>query len=491
MNKKIILKTVHPQLPEIAYRRHMCLESSLAELFLYYKKDYAIPFGNFLTFAYRKGNGRLSTSLSEPKNLTAVLSEYGIRFIKKKIKSRQQYEKYLEEKLFAHEPTIVHFDCYYLTWDPLYGIDHNIHALLLVGMDRDNVYLSDPFFKKRGKVLKSIFAKASSFYYETEANEIKELKITHEEVFRQITEKAGKLKYFIKLKYFCREILHLCAEHESSETERKCMAEPTFLKKLSRIEVNKLRFYLFLWEWGKKDNSIKHAETFVPIMTKWQTLKMLLAKAWIRNYPKEMLNRASVCLAEIAEAEFDFLYNCPKKQSNETASKKHGSFDFLGYCNEQGWSSEKFSRTADLTGLGEYLCLELSEKTKDLALAAKARYNSIQCAGQEIELTFCRNPVSVKLLTVSEWGDYTAIFRVEYKNGEIHEISRYVFDWIIAGEERCALGSTYEANGNEARKLREYVYGDVIEIPLEPNRQAKSLRLPDCPNIHILSIEIK
>ena len=130
------LSVEYPAYDEIIENRHLCLECNLSALLGYYGKKFALPLCECLDFEYRgKRNARVSDCLQPVGEIAKAYNLYGLKLHKKTVKSWKEHREFLRNSVDRGVPVIVHFDCYYLAWDPFYRKEHNNHTLLIAGYD--------------------------------------------------------------------------------------------------------------------------------------------------------------------------------------------------------------------------------------------------------------------------------------------------------------------------------------------------------------------
>lgn len=487
---------------ELIKRQPLCFECDLKALLRYYGKDYAFPLSECFDFGYNRSisSMRITDRLEPIHNILSVYGKYGLAIKKIPVRKWKEYKQYIHDQIQGEKPMIIHFDCFYLEWDPAYKKFHNNHTLLLAGIENERVYLVDPAFNKEEWVEEDVLETASCFYYEIEGIESYEEKDSREVMVKKI-QRMNSENYFEKFDWWAKDLRSLTPTEEFFTLdffEQFIFSE--FILKVTRIITNKYRFSIFLKEWGVHDkSSIGRILSFRGIISDWQVFKALLIKAYHQQFSAEIMNKVADYLLKIKQDEKSFLDNLFLNNIKEERSviveeslKYHQEpFDIFPYCNNKGIAKEPHTLKADCTGLGEYVCSgEQEAKLKELGytLLSTKEQDNIRCSGQIIPIPKQGKVKGIKLLVAAEWGNYETIFKVSYSDGTEGISSALIKDWFETGEKRIPIGSTYYSREKKDELFRDRIYGDEIIIFVNEDKGCTGLILPICVNLHILSI---
>lgn len=179
MNK---LKIKPIQIPRVFGKRRSCLYDILATIATYNKIEYKYCFIDELRFEfnyqlYEKecflGN---AIKITENKVFSNFEKYSGYKLIHCYFDKFQDELNYIINSLAINQPAIVHFDAFYLPWDPFFGKMHNDHCVLITGLDLlyGKVNILDPYFNTNNEIdLKSIENASSFFIYFEKSGNVK------------------------------------------------------------------------------------------------------------------------------------------------------------------------------------------------------------------------------------------------------------------------------------------------------------------------------
>ena len=492
------LSVEYPAYDEIIENRHLCLECNLSALLGYYGKKFALPLCECLDFEYRgKRNARVSDCLQPVGEIAKAYNLYGLKLHKKTVKSWKEHREFLRNSVDRGVPVIVHFDCYYLAWDPFYRKEHNNHTLLIAGYDEKGFLLVDPYFRKSGRADDVILEAASQFRYEADGLENFDFAVGHREALLKKEAGLREKDYFRNFGLLAKGLAKMSPEKEFFVTDEiNIFYHSQLMTKLSRILTNRYRFCLFLKEWEQTDGGA-YCQRFKNVLAGWQVFKALLLKAYHARFSAESLKHAAEYLLKIESLERDFLQEILQSGAKEAPVRKNAGgektrrsrLNILPYCNNKGLSEKPDEGIADCTGAGEYICTENHQeavKRRGHRLLVGEKTDNIVCRGQEIELPKDKNIVKIQLLSAAEWGDFEVSFRVDYEDGAAAYFPFTIEDWAVKKTGRISLGATYCIREGDDERFRENAYGEELVLPVNGN--VRKLVLPVCPNVHIFSV---
>ena len=478
---------------ELIKNQHLCLEACLAVLMRYYKQRFAHPLVECFSFKFRENGIKIVDRLDPGIGLFGAYEKYGYTLEKRWIQSYSKYFDYLKESVRNGNPVIVHYNCYYLPWDPGYHRISNEHVVIVDGYEDKRFHVLDPYFGQSREVEMEMLECASQFYLYLELKEVKTWNYKNT-LQRKIVDWNSE-GYFEMLNNFAAEVGRMCIEDECfAMYSFDAFYHSEFMTKLLRIRTNKYRFYLFLKEWEEYAGRGAYGESFSKVITQWAILKAAFIKAFYRHFTKDMLKNAAECLYRIGEVEHEFIekvfhtecdqvFSCVRKK---TKGDKY-LFDIMPYCNNKGFTKIIGDKRADCTGLGEYILLcndtEQWEK-RGYRMLEGNEVDNIRCLGQRICL-----PKDVKALGIfitAEWGEFDVSFLVIGENGEKFYFPVMIGDWADPDKGEIDLGKMYKRHEKSDELFKMHCYASEVIMP-SPNG-CRELKLPECPNVHILSI---
>ncbi len=130
----------------------------------------------------------------------------------------------------------------------------------------------------------------------------------------------------------------------------------------------------------------------------------------------------------------------------------------------------------------------------DFPSKEKGKKNNVACAGQTIPLE--GKAKELHLLVTATDADQKEKLTINYADGTV-QADLNVTDWCkeaqfgekigVESPQRVAVDSEGKGEyGKEDKKCRLW----VVAIPLDPNRELKSIKLPFCSLIHIFAITV-
>lgn len=477
---------------EIITHQHLCTEACLAVVMQYYKSGFAYPFCECFSFSFQKGQGKLSDGLDTGTGLFESYAKHGRLLKKTFVDCWSEYSLYLKESLIKGNPVIVHYDCYYLKWDPCYRKKHNEHVLIVDGFEGDNFHLVDPYFCESGIVNKRLLECASAFYFCLEP-----LKNNEEEDYEKIlNEKFAEWKkngYFKNAEGLAMAIENINPVSEFFEANNMdVFYNSELMTKLLRIRTNKYRFCMFLKEWEEATGQGAYSERFRKVLSYWDMLRIGFIKAFYRRFSKDMLKQAADCLRKAVVEEYEFTKSVFQGKNeyvfsgeSEAVEGKKFLFDLLPYCNNKGLTKTPGDEKTDCTGLGEYICASEERANWEkfgYCLLVGEKVDNVQCVGQTI--CFPEGIIEIKMLLTAEWGAFDVSFLVKDDCGIKIYYPVRVEDWAEFNE--IDFGKMYKRHEGTDELFREHCYAGEAILPVKNG--CRELILPDCPNVHILSI---
>lgn len=493
--QEIILQTEHPRFAEIMRQRPICLTWNLAELLTYFGKDCSVPYCEMLTFEYEADEKKgLSKRIKAEYKITDVYQRYGLQIEKKLVGDVKEYLKYLTDKITDGTPVIIHFDRYYLEWDPHYQKDHNEHTVLLTGISDGGFYISDSFYGKSAYVTEEKLLDASKYYYDMDKGSIQEQKNgRHRAAYRDKYERLNAEQYYERGNALAEDLRDFEKSRDDREDPDKYL--PELIQKIEAIETNKHRFNSFLQEWEQHEGHSRYSASFKQVLTDWQIFRSLMFKSWLSGYKSESMRHASEYLKKLLGREKVFCESLAEGEAKAVSAETHFETEtakagFLQLCNNKGLSTEIYDPEADCTGLGEYVCIgsELQNLEKlGYRIEQNGDSDNIKCEGQSLK--FEEQAKEIKMLCTAEWGSFDIEFIVEYEDGSREKKPAVIEDWSIFGEMRLKIGSSYRVQGGIAEKCCGEVYADEIKICGNEKSKPKRVELPNCPNVHVIAVQ--
>ncbi len=485
---EIKTEITQPELPSMVRYRQLCLECCIAALGEYYGTAYSVPLCEYADTTYRAdGAEAFSERLKADKDIAEQYGRYGVRLEKKLAPDMPAYSEYIESEINARRPVITHLDCYYVPWDRLCGQYHNKHTVVTTGVKPGAYYVSDPYFGESGRIEKDLFHKGSGYYFDIDTDAFVRMReIGHRNALVNKLERMYKEGYFVGLTELGGDIPTAAREPDAPDT---------LLKYFERVELNKQRFMLFLFEWERLEGHRRYTEEYGRVWTRWQVLKALSHKAKCRKYDSHALAEIAEYLSRtVTYEETAMLGLTEARQGIKSARAETDLTDIERYCNNKGLTLTPENADADCTGLGEFVCVgeKMTEiEKRGYKLLYDRAADNISCRGQTLCCECKRNIDRITFLAAAEWGDHELDLKLVYTDGTEVTKRKSIRDWINGGENRICIGSGYLMEDGRLRKLHENIYAEEIAVTLDKTETLEKIILPECGNIHIFAIKLE
>lgn len=248
---------------------------------------------------------------------------------------------------------------------------------------------------------------------------------------------------------------------------------------------------------------------------KWNIVKVILIKAYYKkDFSQDVMKKIALIIYDIAQGErelYEQLLRVNNKEFKEIDNKffksdenvclneiKSVEVDLLKLCNNAGVKLAGTDKKADMTGLGAYI--EYDEKQLEkAAFKHKGFYNfcdivkrpldNILCQGQKISI-----PVGVYrrvyILGCSDYGSFSDYLTICYENMEEKNIIQFS-SWInkqpLFDEQVYCTGKLKEINVR-LHQSEGTLFTQSIELL---QQRVHSIKLPNCPTMHIFSIYLR
>ncbi|WP_151734579.1 C39 family peptidase [Paenibacillus tengchongensis] len=415
-------------------------------------------------------------------------------------------------------PLIILIDNYIIPWGKDYLKTHSPHYIMPIGYDRDTntVQCIDPIFSKNIEVLPADLLNEYNLrevIYKLDVLEkyeepslmdyIQDIKSLSQRIYSENhVEDIASLSKLIGESGF--DVLREFSVDESADFWNCAL-----LLSLRRVIFGRHYFSKILnsasLRYRNKDFYFLSTEAN-SICKQWENIRLLLFKAYYtKKINSKDLSKRLLNIAVLEEQFIDTLLNndlrtLPHPTGSLTPPVKRASdihvnlniehlFNNKGFAHNEGYN-------ADFTGLGEFLMESHSAvNAKKFTPDIQKRFDNISCAAETIILP----PEKVgyydfiSIIGCAEWGDCTDSLQVVYEDNEVILFPLNITDWAAEkprfGEEVVWEGICGNKDKEkEPASMKVYIYDQTIKI--SKRKKIKEIKLPQCPNIHIFSIEL-
>jgi hypothetical protein len=323
-----------------------------------------------------------------------------------------------------------------------------------------------------------------------------------------------KIEHLAKL--FASGVVDL--EYETKDlAEGEAPVEAPIIRKIETLSRGRNLFSLYLEYINSMITEIDIAEVCGKTSYwagKWNLIKVILIKAYYKkDFSQDVMKKVALILYDIARGEkelYEQLLNTTVKKMekidcdlfgrNEKLFAKKGKMvgiDLSKFYNNAGVRLVGTEKSADMTGLGAYI--EYEEKQIEKAILehkcfyefreiAKYPLDNMLCQGQEIDI-----PAGVynriKVLGCSDYGnfsDYLTIYYEDMEKKQIIQFSSWINKEPLFNEQVYCTGKLKETNVR-LRQSEGTLFIQTIELQ---QRMIHSIKLPDCPTMHIFLLHL-
>lgn len=300
------------QINRIAGRRQSCLFDVLKTIAGYLKISLDYIYINEFEFLFDCGkynsSGLIGESIQQTvdQSLENLKSLYGYELVYNYFNSFDEELSYVKECLSKDFPAVIHFDSFYLPWDPFYNRVHNKHLFLITGIDEKNMCIVDPYFNKQNEQLSiESIKQASNFYIYFEKKETQPVVLDIKKLLRENYQKKDftPSKNYLNLELFSQA--YLTGFSKEKEFVEKVFDQNLIFRNLSDC-VLKNGLFLELIESqiqkGSDENLVSIKEELKKVIQVWNDIITLIAL----NHFKDNLNNTKQISDLISEQAYKY-----------------------------------------------------------------------------------------------------------------------------------------------------------------------------------------
>lgn len=468
-------------------------------------------------------------------NQYKLLEKYhGIRMVKHDITDPKEMYPLLEQELSLNRPLMIFVDSFWLPWDVCYQINHTPgHFFYALGYDKEtgDIYCSDGSSSAKGTLPKENYIngfKPTCYTFPVVGEDISSqvewrdiIKANLEELVDDTHDSFDEMVVFAqKLKEFVNQM--------NTENEKACYDKLyDICIGLDYASINRKLYAIVLNYLAVQKSDLSDISQEITMSAyKWAQARHVVLKGLAAHNLKNVIDKVYIRITDIAEEEkriankLKELYQYAgsrlsvKTDVETTVSSVISEKVFVQpmeiapYFNNKGLSYDFYKGSANLTGLGSYIQFEepvggklitSDQMTFRLPIIADGREDNISCMGQIIDIP--RGKYSgIQLLGCADWGEHVENLIIYYEDGQTDSITfgfadHYKFDsWnktLNFNQKIVLKGRPIECKSGTAKYMDRdaNIYGSCFYFKRK-DAFINRLKLPDCPNIHILSISM-
>ena len=466
---------------------------------------YYHPYGVCFEFEYDIEGEHFWDRVKYPKSGFMKYPEFGITVEKIKTESLESLIELAKKTLAQGKCLPVHYDGYYCPWDTQQKIRrwHNRHTVLITGLNERKKYFSvaDPFYlRSKEKLPFSTIGWASEFYLKIDTSSY--VKTNGEDIHQSVIEKIKAKNHVESMESFLSDFIAYTSESK--------IDEPLFCDKWeSMIEEGYMtRHYMWVFYSGLHKETGKSiyallAVLFFHELQDWKECVVHSLKGWGHRDQKKYYTLFANSFHKVIKDEQKIValllgrsrgQNIGVIESASIASNCYNQqpINISASMNARGCKKNRRDRIfADITGEGEYVLpkwklrkeIKFGKIRYEVALTEKKDH--IRCQGQTIKVAQGKYK-GVCVLVCSEWGRSQLLFEIRGKK-------KYYTDFILQdfcdkGDYSIPIGKTYLKSSPKDIRIQKMVYFQSVFFPFPENEQIKSIKLPDCPSVHIFAM---
>ncbi|HEX9061626.1 MAG TPA: hypothetical protein VF941_15705 [Clostridia bacterium] len=485
-----------------------CVESELATISSYYKRNHEMAFLDAWKFGLLRENeshegtlgGRIYTGYVQDWWMWGNLEEYhGIKVLWHEDYENKDIIYIIKSELELMRPVSVMFDSFYLPWAPEHEKYTNYATLMIiVGIDEKGVYCIDTHNLKRVEFLQlENFLKGRKQYTVFLPMRAEEKEINWREAFgkrakRLLGENGGSFDEMRELARCVDDSLDFAVEIQGKPHPLKV----DIIKNIETVGRGRFLFSNTLKYINELYNLNAFAaleESFKNISNVWHLIKYQL----IRHYYIGRLDKADcrMIAGKIKEAA-NMEENMAHRILEITQSDiKENSSKFSDKSSAP--SMDEMNELVFVDLLGSKKCYmenpELTEKSllRGMQFTIPDSPEDVSCTGQIIPVPSGYYK-SIFLVGCSIWGSYSEKLTVTYMDGNNEEIKIGFTDHDsgipLFGESVFYKGNLIKADNDENSGMNGHLYSSTH--CLNGEKQMKQIQLPDYPNILIYGIAL-
>lgn len=515
-----------------------CLDNLVVDAAKWFGKEYALLFADAWGFCYKpidELNGE--TFGANMQSGGAFGWEYIEKYhgLKVSIIPKTTYQDILDIvriELKEKRPVIIYMDTFWCPWYKGYYQQLKAHHYCLVTDidDNNNLYIVDNQMATNGAILSESnfsngFGECMIFTLKEHSSVNADWKKIIQRAVDRVINPIGGISCFEQMRKFANDIQEkLDLNQEVISYESNPFKAPVF-QSLFKLGQGRKQFSLVLDYIGNsldKPELIILSDKLKIAGEKWVSLFGMTCKAYYRQgidrekIVKRVVNKIyEIALEEelIASklmeicingkiSELDNIMKCDEQDSKKSFNNI-SYIDISKQMNSEGFSSSLLSDTkAEISDGGRYFLTEgLSSKREWVVENMRFLFpevdkgvnDNISCFGQIIEVQQCKY-THIMILGCAELGNHLELIEIEYHDGKIESIPFRFTSWLSANanfKEVIAWtgkGAVRTDNGVEVYPFPVNLYAQNYN--LQHSGEIKSIKLPECPNLHIFAITL-
>lgn len=504
-----------------------CFQDLIQSVALWWGRSYELMFVDAWGFVYQSLNGKSGPRLGD--RVGAGTGDYQKSLELYHGIHTEYYEKTVPEvlqivqkELSEGRPVMIPMDSFFCPWDVGFQRNHSMHGFLAVGLDDDHLYCVDGVYYQQDAPLELEYFQQGCMGCITlsisgdEAKDVDWQKILKEAVAR-LQGQRGIPNAFDAMRIFAGELpeaLNFQVEMEGCEY---FWLSP-LIRQIWDICRGRKQFAKLLRFLGDRNGFTglqALGDDLEQTGWRWDTIRSILIKASMLTDPTLVLARTTSKIRDIIvleeqiakkleEGNFETVSEKVSKVSTTRISGKTGEVTFLDlsdYFNNQGFGGAE-SQSANLIGNGSYFLTNglpieriwrVGEMWFQFPNPAEGVQDNISCGGQTIPAPPGRYS-RIMTLGCAEWSNFSDKILIQYADGRSEEAPLEFTDCCyppVFGESTAWTGRGTRRNQGVFEPILQEMRLYAKSCPLNTGGEVISIRLPDCPNLHVFAISLE
>lgn len=487
-----------------------CMDGLIITLLEWLGRDYDLLLGEMWDFSFdEEKNGTMGEKIVAHSsiNLKSLKEQCGVSLHREKASDNSI--SIIKNRLLS-TPVILIIDMFWCPWTRnFFQKEHAVgHVIMATGYNESGFYCLD--YSPRNEKVVFPFSYCQEGLASYMIPEIHSPPTITNKNWRDVVKRSISVidehKIFENMRAFSRYINESFNPAEENQTYGGLERNP-FIWRMDRIAKSRELFSGVLMRLSNEENIIELANRLNLAKTMWTTIKNLLIKSCIDG-DRRLVGRIAKRIDAVADYEESIFHSLKQLYENETALlSQHDKFkeqnfvcvDLDKHVNCRAFQNDSSEIIPDLTGDGAFILVDerIQEERlfyKDIVCfklynILRGTYDNITCQGQTIELPI-GSYREVYLLGCSINGNFRKNLVVHYSDGYEQRIEIAFADFYPPAaefdQEVAWAGVCSKDRNKNSADFECELY--VQNCKLISDKHAISLRLPECPNMHIFSI---
>jgi hypothetical protein len=500
-----------------------CLEDCVSTVLEWQSKDYialfarswrALSWDEMRTGEYEMQMGDYDVC-PNTDNMQFLLNQYyQIDLIEKQFSGRDQLNHYIKECINLDTPVIIGADTFYFPWSQFYHHIHSLHYIIITGMNEDAFVVSDILQNVSDVELEitSMDMMVNTFTLRS-----KEIVTASWQPFDLFIENRTQIERDVMnqgleaMKVFAEQGLFDKEKVYQDGIEIEIMPFNRYLLAVSRGRIATAK----VLERMKQERFLGIINELTYLGAQWGSLRLQIMKSFLMDDWDDMAAEFSATMTALVEQEMELFnqymelpiirseYMMLQEENKIAIETIKTDISLEAYFNAKGFYQES-SNTQEMMGdqVGFDQCgyfyynsqnkYQKVEKLLDFKLQYDLNYDNISCNRQVILLPE-NTAVGLRIIGSSERGNFSEKFTIFFADQPREYFLRFS-DWM---EAEGIFGETVVADFECIKKADRivgtcFLFENIFTWDLTKKNlsEIKKIVLPQCPNIHIFSIQL-